>query len=89
MLTLHQSDIQTLMRLNSVNVQDGKLVVKKKKGALEALGNIVGKQNSIKDGENDINKVLDTDVFADPAFHGIITEELRDDDLPADQKLFI
>ena len=74
------------MHLNSVNVQDGKLVVKKKKNA---LGNMVGKQNSHKDGDDDIKKVLDTDVFSDPAFHGIITEELRNDDLPADQKLFI
>ncbi len=79
------------MKLNSVDVQDGKLVVRKKKGALEALGTMVGKQNAAKNNgdNNEIQKILDTDVFSDPTFHGIITEELRDDDLPADQKLFI
>jgi hypothetical protein len=81
------------MKLNSVDVQDGKLIVKKKKGAFETLNSLVSnKSNSNKKSGEDsqeIQRVLDTDVFSDPAFHGIITEELRDDDLPADQKLFI
>jgi len=54
---------------------------------MEKLNSLVSSKHNIKHDPSDsheIQKVLDTDVFSDPAFHGIITEELRDDDLPAD-----
>lgn len=70
------------MRDKSFDVQDGKIVVKSKKQNTK-------NQITMPESISEVSKILTTEDFADSAFHGIMTEELRDDDLPQDQKLFI